>query len=149
MLKFWKIAKFWIFIWKILKSRTVDSKISAVVCDAAFVWSMASVIASMTRFNSVNGKHADFLRVSRDQNPVVCGQILPNEIAVFVECPPNFDGQIAFCDRTSCSDRFVEVQFFFPKRKRNNCWQNFFKKSQINILKFQVSGNKLQNSSEV
>lgn len=102
---------------------TVYCQVSAVLCDTAFVRGKTRIVSPMTSLHRLNCQDAELRIVSRNHNPVVCGQI--DGLITAVERPVNVQRHIALCYRARRHDRVVEVQFIFPEREWRNYWQNF------------------------
>ena len=90
--------------------------------NSSFVSRVASVISSMASFDSIDIQHRNFRAIFCNHHAVVCRQILLSVHEFIKHRPPNFDRQVAFGDDASCCDSFVEIQFFFPKRKWTDLW---------------------------
>ena len=100
--------------------QTVDRKVSAVLRNSCFVSCVTSVISTMPSFDSIDIQHGNFRAIFRNHYAVIRRQIFLNVHKFIKHRPPNFDRHVAFCDDASGCDGFVEIQFFFPKRKRTD-----------------------------
>lgn len=117
---------------------TVYCQVSAVLCDTSFVRGKTRIVSPVTSLHRLYCKDAELWIVSRNHNPVVCGQIDGLFTAAAIESPVNVQRHISFCDRTRSDDRVIEIQFIFPEREWRNYWQNFWRNKKV---------DKLQNSA--
>lgn len=95
---------------------TVHVEKGGVFSHSSLVLSIARVVASMPRFDSVDSEHANFLAVSRYDNSVVCAQISFHLMFTIRKGPPNVEiAKIALRNCTNSGHRIIEIYFILSK----------------------------------
>lgn len=84
----------------------------------------ASVISSVSGFDSFNAQHADPLVRSCDHYAIICDQPSLDSTCIGMD-PRNFKGEITFVDSASGGDHLVQVYLIRAKIERNDLGKNF------------------------
>lgn len=90
----------------------------------------------MSRFDSVNCKHANLLAISRYYDTIIGAQISFDLMLTIGQCPPNLEiVKIAFGDCANDGNSIIKVHLILAERKWNDGGHNFKLQNSTNIEK--------------